>query len=338
MSYDSFFPGASPVARAVRLAVACALGMATTVTAAADWNYEPKVALSYEYDDNDRLTNVKGNEIEVSGPKLDAQLAMTAATPTTTFLLAPRYRGTYYFEGEEDNSNDGFLNMALRNTGQRLESYLLADWSTVITLGNYFPSAQGTGDGDLGSPPTGDTVPYVAGKNRRDQWRITPGATYQLTERQSIGVNAEYLDTNFRKDVPGDYVDFQNLYVGGDYTLKTSQTSDLALVAGYSKYEPEDGGSTDYWDVSGEWTKKWSETSEVFFRAGSSFVKSDEPGFKSDGYSSGFTGGAGVRWAFEITNIFLDATQYMNPTSQGNVVTRSQVRFEVRRQLSQMMT
>ena len=56
--------------------IGCLLSLGPVGAMAADWSYEPRVALSAEYDDNHRLTNVPGQEIEVYGPKLDARLVI----------------------------------------------------------------------------------------------------------------------------------------------------------------------------------------------------------------------------------------------------------------------
>ena len=52
------------------------------------------------------------------------------------------------------------------------------------------------------------------------------------------------------------------------------------------------------------------------------------------GWNSGFNGGVGVQWAFEVTNLFLDLNHYVDPSSSGRVVNRDQLRFELSRRMS----
>jgi opacity protein-like surface antigen len=86
-----------------------------------------------------------------------------------------------------------------------------------------------------------------------------------------------------------------------------------------------------------EWANRISETSQVFVRGGASRVESND-GLGGSDWNTGFTGGAGVRWSFEVTQIFLDANRYMDPNSSGRIVERDQLRFELRRQVSPLTT
>jgi hypothetical protein len=304
---------------------------------AADWAFDPRVVLSGEYDDNDRMTNVPSQEIEVYGPKIDALLAISARTPTTTFILTPRFSSTQYFKGSEDDANNGYLRLLLDHKTQRTDAFLNADYSTVETLGRFYPSSDVT-DPVLGNPDPGVSVPLVAIKNRQDRYRVAPGVSFDLTERQSIEVGAQYLDVTFDKDLPS-YRPYDNWTVYGNYNLKTTNTATLSVLASYDQYQPRTGDNTNYWALNGQWANRWSETAEVFLRAGASFVEANQGGgTQNSGSSSGFSGGAGVRWAFQVTNIFLDANQYLDPHSNGDIVTRTQLRLEVARQLSQTTT
>jgi hypothetical protein len=91
------------------VAICSLLGTGLTPAHSADWSYEPRVALSAEYDDNHRMTTVPGEEIEVYGPRLDARLVMRGSTPRTTFSLTPQVVFTQYFEGEEDDLENYYL-------------------------------------------------------------------------------------------------------------------------------------------------------------------------------------------------------------------------------------
>jgi hypothetical protein len=77
------------------MAVAGACGF-SAVAGAADWSAEPRITLNADYDDNNRLTDVSGEEIEVIGAEVDAQVAFRAQTPRTNFRLVPRVRATFY--------------------------------------------------------------------------------------------------------------------------------------------------------------------------------------------------------------------------------------------------
>src|SRR4051812_24668831 len=62
---------------------------------AADWEMNPRLEAGYLYDDNYRLGG-PGNEIDVSGPMIDAQVEWRALTQTSEFSFTPRVSGTYF--------------------------------------------------------------------------------------------------------------------------------------------------------------------------------------------------------------------------------------------------
>ena len=300
---------------------------------AADWSYEPRVALSAEYDDNHRLTTVPGQEIEVYGPKLDARLVMRGSTPRTTFTLTPQVIFTQYFEGDEDDLENYYLRMGLDHQAERMDAYLNARYSSVITLGNSFPSGAGD-DPVLGQPDPGENVPRFATVNREDRFDLSPGVAFEITQRQALELGANYLDVTYDEQRPGDQ-DFENITLFANYRFKTSEMSTLALLTTFEQYDPIVDDSTDYYSIRGEWTKNWSETAQMYVRAGASFVDSNPgAGGTDSGSSTGFSGGVGAEWTYQVTRLFVDLNQYLDPNGDGQLVNRTQLRLGLSRDLS----
>lgn len=314
---------------------ACMVIGSATVPAgaiAADWSYTPRIALSAEYDDNDRMSTVSGNETEVYGPKLDARLLIRGSTPRTTFTLTPQVVLTAYNESD-NNLEDFYVRMGLDHKTQRTESQLNARYSSFVTLGRFFPSGTGS-DPVLGNPDPGENVPRVATSNREDRFTVSPEVAFELTQRQRLELGVEYLDVSYDEQSPGD-VDFENNSVFANYRFETSSLATLSLLTRFEKYEPVDDDSTDYYSINGEWAKNWSETSRVYVRAGASFVDaSPAPGSPDSGSSTGFSGGAGAEWTYQVTRLLVDLNQYLDPNSDGQLVNRTQLRLGVSRDLS----
>ena len=323
----------SPRAASLIGGIALALGAGTAL--AADWAYDPKVTASYEYNDNLRLTDTPGQEIKVSGGSLDAQLLVQGETPRTLFQLTPRLRSTFYPGDEDQETNDQFLRMMLKHKGERSESTLDANYSRVDTLGKYFPSA-GVGDGGgLGDPGHGDGVGRSTSQNRETRLGVSPQFSFDVSERHGIEASAGYLDVSFEHHVEGDREDFSNIYGAVAYRYKMSPTRSLAVGAGISHFKQDGSAATDSETVGVEWSSKISETSQWFVRAGASRTESAGDSSSSD---SGFAGGAGVRWSFEVTDIFFDLNRSVDPNASGRFVQRDQLRMHVARRLSPMTT
>ena len=110
----------------------------------------------------------------------------------------------------------------------------------------------------------------------------------------------------------------------------------MSLLTTFEQYDPVVDEATDYYSLSGEWTRSWSETAKVYVRAGASFVDSTPvPGGSNSSSSSGFSGGVGAEWTYQVTRLFADLNQYLDPNGDGQLVNRTQLRLGLARDLSQ---
>jgi hypothetical protein len=232
--------------------------------------------------------------------------------------------------------------MLARHATERSVTSLDADYSRVATLGDYFPEAtvtnfdplDPTSGEELGDPERGVGVGQ-SGRNRQDRLVVTPGFSFDLTERQRLELEVEYLDVTYDKQVPGDRVDYDNLLISAGYRFALTETSSVTVQGGFATYDPADADSTDVQGLNAEWRNELSDTAEVYARAGANRVES----LTNNGGSSwdtGFSGGAGVRWAFEVSDVWLDASTSLDPNSSGDIVTRDQLRLQFTRRLGPM--
>jgi len=317
------------------------LGVSMAVAAgpafAADWSFDPKIAVSGEYNDNNRLTEIPGREIKVSGALLDAQVAMRAETPRSSFDLTPRLRSSFYPGDETEDADDQFVRMLARHSTERTTASLDVDYSRVITLGDYFPTSSVSDDDVLGDPDRGVGVGRIGLRNREDRLAFTPVVSFKLSPRRSLEFRADYLDVGYDIQIPGDRVDYSDL--SGSIALRNSlsEISSLTVRAGYSSYDPSDGDSRVANVVDVAWSKDFSETAQTYVRVGATRVEvgSGVSGGSSS-WETGFAGGVGVRWAFEVTEIWVDVSENLDPNSAGDLVTRDEARVQVARRIGPM--
>jgi opacity protein-like surface antigen len=304
---------------------------------AADWHVDPKIMLNARSDDNHRLTDVPGAEVEVFGAELDAQLTMRAEAPRGYFRLIPRVRATFFPDDEDEETDSQYLSMDIERRGERSRAGFEADYARLETLGRFFPGAGIDDDDDLGEPDPGDDISRQTDVNRREQLEFGPRVAFDLTERTALELQAGYQDVSYDEQVADEREDYSNIGGSVGMRFRTSPARSIAIRAGAFRYEPDDGSSTDAQSLNAEWSNQLSETSQIFVRGGASRVESLD-GLGGSDWNTGFTGGAGVRWSFEETQIFLDANRYLDPNSSGRIVERDQLRFELRRQVSPLTT
>lgn len=300
---------------------------------AADWTFGPKLTASYEFNDNIQMTETPGQEIEVSGGAIDAQLQMRMKTPLTLFQLTPRLRSTFFPGNTEQETDNQYVRMRLQHSGERSESSIDAYYARVETLGTYFPSAGVDDGGVLGEPGRGDTVGRSTVRNREERLEVEPEINFELSERHGIAAGMGYLDVSFDQQVADDRQDYSETRGWAAYQYKISPTKTASVIAGVSRFKPDGGPGSDSQSIDLEWSNTISETSAMFVSAGASRAE-----FDTGGSATGFNGGAGVRWSFKVTDVFVDLTSGFEPNSAGQIAERNQLRFQVSRSLSPVTT
>jgi hypothetical protein len=316
---------------ALPIAAAVSLGSMTGLASAADWSVDPRITLNADFDDNNRLTHTPGEEIEVIGAEVDAQVTFGARTPRTNFELIPRVRATYYPDEPDEQTDSEFLTLNYGFTGQRYEGAFDSQYSRRETLGRYLPDDF---DDDIGGDPGGgDDLGNSPDANVQNRLSVTPDISFEMTERSRLELGVGYLDVSFDEQVQDDRVDFTSASAEVAYRHLLSPTKSVALRLRGRQYDPSDGVATESQAVELEWANRISETSRVYVRGGSSRDEVIDDFGESD-WNTGFTGGVGVRWAFEVSEVLFEATRGLDPNSSGRLVTRDELRLRFTHSLS----
>lgn len=314
----------------MRLTTAAVLaGFAGVAGAAADWTFNPRITVQAETDDNNRLTNVRGEEIEVEGFAVDAQLGVRAQTPRSELNLTPRVQASFYPDEPDEERQMGSVTGDWRYGGERWNARVDGSFSVRTILGRVYPDGDG---GGLGEPDPGTGSGRTGEETDQYSLLFRPRLDFALTERTSLLLELRRKDVEFDDQVENDRQNFEDTSVSTGVSFKTSETAALTFMAGAGVYEPEDGFDSDSQFVTAEWSNMISETSRYYFRVGSDRVKNDVP---DADWENAFSGGAGIAWQFEVTELFLDYNHYLDPSPSGRMVNRDQLRFELLRQLSE---
>lgn len=322
---------------------------------AADVAWSPRVGVMGVYNDNNRLTDVPGQEIEVAGAVIDAQITVLAETPRTNFSLTPRLRSSFYPGDQTEEADDQFVYLDWGHATERTRLRLGADYSRVVTFSSFYPEPQvsagssggsqpfdpldpggASSSGDsLGDPDLGVGVGQSTGKNRQQRLAVRPEVRFDLSPRHAVEFRLDYVDVSYDEQVQGDREDFTSTRGTLGYRWTLSQTQNLLLRTSYGQYDPVDDDSRDGYGVDGRWSYNLSETAEAYARLGFNRVETQDEATGDSGWETGFTGGAGVRWTWEVTDLWLDASQFLNPDSSGDLVTRTEMRLQIGRRITE---
>ncbi len=305
------------------------------MAAAATWEYEPRVEVGAVYDDNYRLTDQPGQEIEVTGPSLDAQINFRNETPRTILEVTPRIYATYFPDEPSEDATDYFLSGSAEHNSQRLHlrgRALFSDESVVASniLAADFPGV------DLGDTVSGDDG-RVSIRNRRTLINVTPSLGFDWTERRRVIAAAHFIDANYDDDV-FEQVGYTDIGALGGIEFDTSQRGTVAVRASISSYSPDSSApDTTRTGIDAEWRTRGSEIMRYYFRAGVTRSERDSTGAAASISDTAFNGGVGVSWRWQVTELVLDAVRSAGPSSSGSVVNRDELRFRLTRAMSPRM-
>jgi len=315
-------------------AVGALLALAAGPSVAADWSVNPDVTASYEYNDNTRMSLDSVDAVSVSGGAIDAAVELRADAPRGYFRISPRARSTFFPSDDTEETDSQWVELGLGRTGQRSTFDLRADYSRVETLGGYLAGGIGEPGGPIGGPdPGAGTGGRDEILNREDRFRIQSGYQLSLTERHGLKLGAGFVDSTFDQTVANDREDYQYAFGTLGYVFRVSPSKTLTLGVEGARFEDEDGVTTGGREVSVEWRNKTSESSEFYARAGANQsennVQLDDPDWET-----GFSGGIGVRWAFEVSNLLVDLSSDLDPNATGRLAQRDQLRLRYEHRLS----
>jgi hypothetical protein len=184
--------------------------------------------------------------------------------------------------------------------------------------------------GELGNPVEGDSGRFVV-HNRRNFGRIAPFFRYDLTQRQRLELDAQYLQADFEKEVPGAQQDYSKAGASVGWGYQFSQRSSLMLRGVASQYETTFDSNS--YGAYVQWDTTFSETSRFYVRIGGQQTE-----LASGETDTSVLSGIGGSWNSPRNTLFLDITRTVEPVAAGTVVERYQLRMQINHDVSPRLT
>ena len=332
----------------VRLALPAAGGMALLLGAstatAQEWIFDPRIEVQGIYNDNNRLTAVRGEEIEVHGAAIDALAAFRKESQTNTFEATPHIRSSRYPNASSEDSTDYYFDLNETHKTQRTVTTVYAGFADESVVTSDLPVADFPGI-NLGQTVSGDDG-RISVRNRRRQISFLPTFEFNWTERRHLTFTAHYVDTSYDNTL-FEQVGYKDYGATAGIKWNTSQRTTFEVAAVGSQFSPDDSSpDSTTTGLYGEWRMAPSQITTYYFRVGGNRVEHDTtfpatvtaPATTSRVSSSSFNGGAGVAWNFQLTRVLFDVLRSASPSSQGAVVNRSELRFSLNRDFSPRIT
>jgi hypothetical protein len=335
----------SPYAATARAALAGAtLASAVLVggkAAAASWDFDPRIEVGGEYNDNYRLAPSGDPKIPAYGSLADVSFTERLLDPRYEFDISPRVHNTVFPDDHTDQSTDGYLDLSGSYHTQRATFGGLFSYSNETVIASELLSADFPGLG-LGQT-TGEETGLVSFHNRRVLERFAPKMTYDFSPRYHLKAEGEYENASFSHNFieqQGQTSNFFEQEGFKDYYAKVglqydfSQRYDLVTSVTGAKFLPDGSPTdTDRFGVETQWDGRPNDVMQYYARVGVDEVHAHT---LVDGNidKTLAVGGAGVTWTYQLDQYTLDAIRDLSASAGGAVVEHDEVRGRLLRALT----
>jgi hypothetical protein len=356
---SSFRNSYTATARAALAGATMASALLAAGKASADnWEFNPRIEVGGQYNDNYRLAESGTPKIPAYGTLVDAAMGFSLNAQRGELDIVPRVHSSFFPDDHEDQPTDGYLNIAgdfhtLRATFSGTASYANETVISSELLAADFPGV------NLGQV-VGEASGRVSIHNRRQLEQIAPKMTYDFTPRYHLKLDAVVENANFTNNLSGQsgltaqqqaqyiQVGFKDVYGSAGLQYDLTQRQDIIVRLLAARFMPDsvtnlgtgaDAGQvrssstdTNRYGVEGQWDAKPTDTIQTYVRLGVDEVHANTA---VDGVINKtlVVGGAGVVWTYQLSQYIVDAVRDLSPSAAGAVIQHDELRFRILRAL-----
>jgi hypothetical protein len=355
-SFRSVYPA---TARAALAGATMASALLAAGKARADnWDFNPRVEVGGQYNDNYRLAESGTPKIPAYGTLVDAAMGFSLNDPRGELDIVPRVHSSFFPDDHEDQSTDGFLNISGEYRFQRATFSGTASYANETVISSELLAADFPGV-NLGQV-VGEATGRVSIHNRRQLEQVAPKMVFDFTPRYHLNTNVIFENASFTNNLSASsaltaqqqaqyiQVGFKNIYGSAGLQYDLTERQDLIYRVLYSKFMPDqatvlgtgptaapiNSSTTDTDRYGGEvqWDAKPTDTLQTYVRLGVSEVHANTA---VDGVINKtlLVGGAGAVWTYQLAQYTVDAIRDLSPSAAGAVIQQDEFRFRVLRAL-----
>ena len=325
--------------------------LAGTRAYAGNWDFEPRIELGGEYNDNYRLAESGTPKIPAYGTLADVAMGFVLIDPRSELDIVPRVHSSFFPDDHEDQSTDGYLNIGgnyhfLRGILSGTASYANETVISSELLPADFP---GVGLGQVIGEGTG----RVSIHNRRQLEQVAPKFTFDFTPRYHLVADANIEAASYTNNLSASsgltaaqqaqyvQVGFKNFYGSAGVQYDITQRQDIIWRLLGSEFMPDhatvlgtgptatpinsDSTNTERYGGEAQWDTKPNDVMQTYVRLGVNEVHADTA---VDGVINKtlLVGGAGVVWTYQLSQYIIDAVRDLSPSAAGAVIQQDEFR------------
>ena len=308
---------------------------------AGNWDFNPRVEVGAEYDDNYRLAPSGQGKVSAYGSVADVSFTERLLDPRYEFDISPRVHNTFLPNDHTDQSTDGYIDLSGKYNTQRAQIGAVFNYSNETVIASELLSASFPGEG-LGQT-TGEETGFVSIHNRRQMERFLPNFSYDFSQRWHLKADAQYENASFSNNFSETQgtsnliiaqQGFKDYYGRAGVQYDFSPRYDLVSYVSGAKFLP-DGSTTDTlrYGVEETFEARPSQVLQYYARLGVNEVHAHT---LVDGNidKTLVVGGAGVTWTYQLSQYTADFIRDLSPSAGGAVVEHDEVRGRILKALT----
>ena len=307
---------------------------------AANWEFDPRVEVGAQYDDNYRL-GPSGQKVDAYGSIADLSFIEKLIDPRYELDISPRVRNTFLPNDHYDQSTDGFLDLNGTYHGQKWTVGGVFTYANETVISSELLSANFGGE-PLGQT-TGEETGLVSFHNRRQLERFTPNFSYDFTPRLHLRTEGQYENASFSRNIlvtqSGTNLliaqqGFKDYYAKAGLQYDFSPRYDLVSSLVGAKFLPDGSPTTtERYGLEETFEARPGQIMQWYARLGVNQVHANTA---VDGNidKTLVVGGAGVSWTYQLSQYTADFIRDLSPSAGGAVVQHDELRGRVVKALS----
>ena len=323
-----------------------------------NWDFEPRIELGGQYNDNYRLAESGTPKIPAYGVLADVAMGFALIDQRSELDIVPRVHSSFFPDDHEDQSTDGYLNIGgnyhfLRGTLSGTASYANETVISSELLPADFPGVS------LGQV-IGEGTGRISIHNRRQLEQVAPKFTFDFTPRYHLVTNAVVEAASYSNNLSGSagltaaqqaqyvQVGFKDFYGSAGLQYDITQRQDIIWRLLGSEFMPDhatvlgtgptatpinsDSTNTERYGAEAQWDTKPNDVMQTYVRLGINEVHADTA---VDGVINKtlLVGGAGVVWTYQLSQYIIDVVRDLSPSAAGAVIQQDEVRGRMLRAL-----
>ncbi len=307
----------------------------------ADWQLDPVLRASWDYDDNATLSPRTDEEIDLSGYIAEASVDFIRTSERSYFSLRPiaRFRN-YGSENDDWNADDQFVDILGVYNGDKHSFRLFGDFSREAIRTAEVADADLDTDIDP-NDIADDQSGFVSADQRRDRYRLTPRWTYRLSDVSSLETELRYLTASYDEtDDLQRLFDFTDISLRLQYRRDYSERNSAIFSLRARDFDTDRfAGDRQSYEVSGGFVRRLSQTTQFRAEVGIESVDDEDvPGLPSTSIDPQPTAQLSVSRNLETIRFLAQYRRRVSGSGRGTLNERDEINLRFSRDLNDRVT